>query len=113
MNFTPLPFVILTTLLGLGILFSIAACSPTPTPTPITSSAISHSAASTLQALEDRGFTAGSGIISERSIPPGLPNLSLLFVLFFSLLMGIVFFSVLLCFKCCVNKYFKGNKGGK
>jgi hypothetical protein len=113
MDFTPLRFIILTTLLGLGIIFTKAACSPTPTQTPITSSAISHSTASTLQALGDRGFAIGSGIISERSILPGIPDLSFIFMLLMGMLMGIIFFAVSASLNCCFRKYGKGKDGGK
>jgi hypothetical protein len=111
MDFTPLRFIILTTLLGLGIIFTKAACSPTPTQTPITSSAISHSTASTLQALGDRGFAIGSGIISERSILPGIPDLSFIAMMFMGAFMGVVFFAVLYCLNLSCNKN-KAKGGG-
>jgi hypothetical protein len=111
MNFTPLRFVILATLLGLGIIFPIAACSPTPTPISITSSAIYHSAVSTLQALGGRGLAVGSGIISERSILPGIPDLSFLFMLIMGMLMGVIFYFVSWCIPLGCNKV-KGKGGG-
>jgi hypothetical protein len=113
MNFTPLRFIILITFLGLGVLSSIAACSPTPIPTPITGSAISYSTTSMLQAFEDRGLAAGSGIISERSILPGIPDLSFIAMLVLGMIMGIIFFALGACLNFCFKKYTKPQNGGK